>query len=79
MIDNLLDDFKIGSCEKGIKAIIIEISDKIAIGINNFLGHFTIIEITENIIETICLVFAPLVIVEIFKLFKINTIKGEWF
>ena len=30
-----------------------------------------------NIIETICLVFAPVVIVEIFKLFRINTIKGE--
>ena len=32
---------------------------------------------TENIIETICLVFAPVVIVELFKLFRINTIKGE--
>ena len=32
---------------------------------------------TENIIETVCLVFAPVVIVEIFKLFRINTIKGE--
>lgn len=32
---------------------------------------------TENLIETICLVFAPVVIVEIFKLFRINTIKGE--
>ncbi len=32
---------------------------------------------TEKLIETICLVFAPVVIVEIFKLFKINTIKGE--
>jgi Ca2+-transporting ATPase len=32
---------------------------------------------TENIIETICLVFAPVVIVEIFKLLRINTIKGE--
>ena len=31
----------------------------------------------ENVIETICLVFAPVVIVEIFKLFKINTIRGE--
>ena len=31
----------------------------------------------ENIIETACLVFAPIVIVEIFKLFRINTIKGE--
>ena len=31
----------------------------------------------ENIVETICLVLAPAVIVEIFKLFKINTIKGE--
>lgn len=31
----------------------------------------------ENIIETVLLVVAPLVIVEIFKLFKINTIKGE--
>ena len=31
----------------------------------------------ENIIETVLLVIAPLVIVEIFKLFKINTIKGE--
>ncbi|MBE5805236.1 MAG: cation-translocating P-type ATPase [Clostridiales bacterium] len=31
----------------------------------------------ENIIETILLVFAPLVIVEIFKLFKINTTKDE--
>lgn len=30
-----------------------------------------------NIIETVCLVFAPIVIVEIFKLFKINTVKGE--
>ena len=32
---------------------------------------------TENIIETVCLVFAPVVIVELFKLFRINTIKGE--
>ena len=31
----------------------------------------------ENIIETVCLVFAPVVIVEVFKLFRINTIKGE--
>ena len=27
---------------------------------------------TENIIELVCLVLAPIVIVEIFKLFKIN-------
>ena len=32
---------------------------------------------TENIIQTACLVFAPVVIVEVFKLFRINTIKGE--
>mgnify|MGYP003291061368 CR=1 FL=1 len=32
---------------------------------------------TENIIETVCLVLAPVVVVELFKLFKINTIKGE--
>ena len=32
---------------------------------------------TANIIEIILLVFATLVIVEIFKLLKINTIKGE--
>ena len=32
---------------------------------------------TENILEIICLVFAPIVIVEIFKLLKINTIKEE--
>ena len=32
---------------------------------------------TENIIEVICLVFAPIVIVEIFKLLKINTTKEE--
>ena len=31
----------------------------------------------ENIVEVICLVFAPLVVVEIFKLFKINTVKDE--
>ncbi len=31
----------------------------------------------ENILEVILLVFAPLVIVEIFKLFKINTAKDE--
>ena len=31
----------------------------------------------ENIIETILLVLAPIVIVEIFKLFKINTTKDE--
>jgi len=31
----------------------------------------------ENIIQTVCLVFAPVVIVEVFKLFRINTIKGE--
>ena len=29
----------------------------------------------SNIIEVICLVLAPVVIVELFKLFKINTIK----
>ena len=32
---------------------------------------------TANIIETIALVFAPLVIVEIFKLLRINTTKDE--
>ena len=32
---------------------------------------------TENIVETVCLVLAPIVIVELFKLFRINTIKGE--
>ena len=32
---------------------------------------------TENIIEIICLVFAPIVIVELFKLFRINTAKDE--
>ena len=31
----------------------------------------------QNILEVIALVFSPLVIVEIFKLIKINTIKGE--
>lgn len=31
----------------------------------------------ENIVEVICLVFAPIVIVEIFKFFKINTAKDE--
>ncbi|MBR2744195.1 MAG: calcium-translocating P-type ATPase, PMCA-type [Clostridia bacterium] len=32
---------------------------------------------TENIIEIVALVFAPIVIVEIFKLFKINTVKED--
>ncbi len=32
---------------------------------------------TENIIELVCLIFAPIVIVELFKLFKINIIKDE--
>ena len=32
---------------------------------------------TENIIELACLIFAPLVIVELFKLLKINTAKDE--
>lgn len=32
---------------------------------------------TENIIELVCLVFSPIVIVEIFKLFKINMSKEE--
>ena len=32
---------------------------------------------TENVIELICLILAPLVIVELFKLFKINTVKGD--
>ena len=31
----------------------------------------------NNIVETIALILAPLVIVEIMKLFKINTVKGE--
>ena len=31
----------------------------------------------ENIIEVVCLVFAPIVIVEIFKLLRINTAKEE--
>ena len=31
----------------------------------------------ENILETVLLVFSPIVIVEIFKLFKINTTKEE--
>lgn len=32
---------------------------------------------TENIIELVCLIFAPIVIVEWFKLFRINTTKDE--
>lgn len=32
---------------------------------------------TKNIVELVILIFAPLVIVEIFKLFKINTTKDE--
>ena len=32
---------------------------------------------TQNIVELVCLIFAPIVIVEIFKLLKINTIKDE--
>ncbi len=32
---------------------------------------------TENVLEVIALVFAPLLIVEIFKLFKINTTRDE--
>ena len=33
--------------------------------------------VAQNIIEVVALVFAPLVIVEIFKLLKINTSKDE--
>ena len=32
---------------------------------------------TENVIELICLILAPLVIVKLFKLLKINTVKGD--
>ena len=32
---------------------------------------------TENIIELVCLILAPIVIVELFKLLKINTTKDE--
>ena len=32
---------------------------------------------TENILELIVLIFAPIIIVEIFKLLKINTSKDE--
>lgn len=32
---------------------------------------------TENIIELVCLILAPIVIVELFKLFKINVTKDE--
>lgn len=32
---------------------------------------------SENILELVCLIFAPVVIVEIFKLLKINGTKGE--
>ena len=32
---------------------------------------------TQNIIELVCLIFAPIVIVETFKLLKINTTKDE--
>ena len=32
---------------------------------------------TANIIELVILILAPLVIVELFKLFKINTTKDE--
>ena len=32
---------------------------------------------TQNILELVCLIFAPIVIVEIFKLLKINTTKDE--
>ena len=44
-----------------------------------FLRHIFGIPIlpTQNIVEVIALVFAPLFIVEIFKLFRINTIKED--
>ena len=32
---------------------------------------------TQNILETIALVFSPIIIVELFKILKINTAKGE--
>ena len=32
---------------------------------------------TQNIIELVCLIFAPIVVVELFKLLKINTTKDE--
>ena len=32
---------------------------------------------TENIIELVGLIIAPVIIVELFKLFKINTAKDE--
>ena len=32
---------------------------------------------TGNIVEVICLVFAPIVIVEIFKFFRINSFEDE--
>ncbi len=39
---------------------------------------FSIVELPiENLVEVIILVFAPIVIVELFKLFKINTSKDE--
>ena len=44
---------------------------------NNKKLVWAIIASTQNILELVCLIFAPIVIVEIFKLLKINTIKDE--
>ena len=39
---------------------------------------FSIVELpTQNILEVIILVFSPIIIVEIFKLLKINGTKNE--
>ncbi len=64
---------------KLILAIIVSAALMLVILLIPGLRHIFSIPVlpTQNIIEIILLVFTPLIIVELFKLFKINTAKDE--
>ena len=49
--------------------------DVLLLGVSDVRYTITLAVPTENIVETVCLVFAPIVIVEIFKLFRIPFIS----
>ena len=70
---------KVFNNSKLLGAIVVSASLMLVILAVPFLRHIFSIPVlpTANILELVLLVFAPLVIVEIFKLFKINTTKDE--
>ena len=77
-LSELVHVFNIRDNKKSIFKTNIFNNSKLILAIPGLRNVFSIPVLpTKNIVELVILIFAPLVIVEIFKLFKINTTKDE--